>query len=205
MYRSATLAVVLAVAHAGQSSILYARQSDVPTLPTGGFGTCGGPCNAWEKIITDCGTDAGADGTGLLKCYCTQDYVSAMGQCYDCLVPLVQSAGTDPSFAQDAQAAIDDFEQACAQEGFGVSSVTITGGGGGGAGPTPSTGVQKTPTPATSAGSSPSATAPGGSGSSGGSGTPTGLPGKNAAANTGAASSMVLAGVVGGVVAFFGL
>ncbi|GJE99671.1 hypothetical protein PsYK624_159420 [Phanerochaete sordida] len=212
MYWATALAVALTVAHA-EGSILRARQTTVPNLPTGGFGDCGNQCTPWESAIQACTpTDISDPNAGeeLMKCTCTDDYIQKMASCYDCLVPLAQ--GEDATFASDAQSAMDDFEQACQAQGFTVSPVSISGGGG--ASPTTSNtsgGTDATSTPTTGgANTSPTAPAPSnGSGtssaSSAGSPTPTGGPSGSGAMGTEPAAMVVLAGLFGGALAVLGL
>ena len=54
-----------------------------------------------------------ATDSDVLGCYCTDNYMTEMANCYDCLVPLVQQAGTDPTFDSDAQEAMNGKSQRC--------------------------------------------------------------------------------------------
>ncbi|KIP02813.1 hypothetical protein PHLGIDRAFT_122125 [Phlebiopsis gigantea 11061_1 CR5-6] len=111
-------------------SKLFARQGSVPTLPGGsGWGTCEGTCQKWENDLLACSnataTATATDEDAVMQCYCTDSYMTEMTQCYDCLAPLVAQAGSDPTFVSDAQGAINDMEDACAQVGASVASQTV--------------------------------------------------------------------------------
>ncbi|KAJ7503821.1 hypothetical protein B0H11DRAFT_2273897 [Mycena galericulata] len=67
-----------------------------------------------------------ADADTSLGALCTSAIVNDYASCYDCLV------ASDTVTQEDAQAAVDDYAQGCTEEGFSVSSATVSGNSSGG-------------------------------------------------------------------------
>jgi len=87
-----------------QESRLHARQIYVPA-------ECLTICDPFIEAINNCFTEA---------CTCTTQIMGALSDCVECSV---QSGQTSPD---DGQAALDNFAENCAADGFPLSATSVT-------------------------------------------------------------------------------